>query len=107
MMIGLPFDEEAFKARWSGPPKPKGPKPLLPAPGSARASGGAGASPEPAAAETDADAGGLPPGSQLIGRPGPPDRRYALGRDQYGPVLHGLDPLQPRERTPPTGPEPS
>jgi hypothetical protein len=107
MMIGLPFDEEAFKARWSGPPKPKGPKPLLPAPGSARASGGAGASPEPAAAETDADAGGLPPGSQLIGRPGPHDRRYALGRDQYGPVLHGLDPLQPRERTPPTGPEPS
>ena len=82
MMIGLPFDEEAFAARWSGEPKPKGPKPILEMP--AKAGG-----PAPGDAP-------LAPGLQLIGKPGPHDRRYALGRDHIGPVLHGLPPLRPR-----------
>jgi hypothetical protein len=63
-----------------GEPKPKGPKPLL---------------------KTWADDGSLPPGAQIIGQPGPYDRRYAIGRDHMGPVIHGLPPL---EKRPPRGP---
>jgi hypothetical protein len=104
MMIGLPVDEEALREWFYGEPKPKGPIPILKPP--ARA-GGAGAG---AAAEAGAGAGagaaaedtGLAPGMALIGKPGPHDRRYALGRDDVGPVIHGLPPLRPRPESPPT-----
>jgi hypothetical protein len=82
-MIGLPVDEEALAARWSGPPKPRGPKPILAMPARAEQA-------EPV--DTS-----LPPGLELIGKPGPHDRRYALGSDEYGPVIHGLPPLYPRD----------
>jgi hypothetical protein len=91
-MIGLPVDEEALRERFWGEPKPKGPKPILKVP----QKGGA-------AASEDAS---LPPGSEIIGKPGPHDRRYALGRDHIGPVIHGLPPLQPRPE-PPSTPESS
>lgn len=92
VMIGLPVDEEALRERFWGEPKPKGPKPILKVP----QKGGA-------AASEDAS---LPPGSEIIGKPGPHDRRYALGRDHIGPVIHGLPPLQPRPE-PPSTPESS
>jgi hypothetical protein len=85
-MIGLPVDEEAFMERFYGEPKPRGPQPILKTP----TKGGAAAS-----EETD-----LAPGLQIIGQPGPHDRRYALGHDHIGPVLHGLPPLQPRPPSP-------
>jgi len=91
MMIGLPVDEEEMAARWSGPPRPRGPMPILTAPS---ATGGA----EPA----EPDEGALPPGAELIGRPGPYDRRYALGRDQYGVKIYGLPPLRERGEPPAT-----
>jgi hypothetical protein len=86
MMIGLPVDEEAFRERFYGEPKPKGPKPILkmPSQGGAAESGGTG----------------VAPGMSIIGKPGPHDRRYALGRDHIGPVIHGLPPLQPRPESP-------
>jgi hypothetical protein len=86
-MIGLPHDEEAFNERFYGEPKPRGPKPILHTP----AQGGA----------ESAGVAGLAPGMQLIGKPGPHDRRYAIGRDHIGPVIHGLPPLQPRPESPP------
>jgi hypothetical protein len=96
MMIGLPVDEEALRERFWGEPKPKGPNPILNAPAKAGAAGaGAGA-----------DDTGLAPGMALIGKPGPHDRRYALGRDDVGPVIHGLPPLRPRPESP-TAPESS
>jgi hypothetical protein len=95
MMIGLPVDEAALAERWSGPPKPKGPKPILKMPAQA----GGAAEPE----EIDDDTS-LPPGWELIGRPGPYDRRYALSNDKHGVVIHGLDPLRRRESKPPSAP---
>jgi hypothetical protein len=99
MMIGLPVDEEALRERFWGEPKPKGPNPILNAPAKAGAAG-AGAEAE-AGAEAGADDTGLAPGMALIGKPGPHDRRYALGRDDVGPVIHGLPPLRPRPESPP------
>jgi hypothetical protein len=83
-MIGLPVDEDALQERFFGEPKPRGPKPILKLPTKA----GAGESEDTGSA----------PGMQLIGKPGPHDRRYALGQDHMGPVIHGLDPLHPRPR---------
>ena len=87
MMIGLPVDEEALRERFWGEPKPRGPKPILKTPTNAAAA--------------DAEDTGLAPGMAIIGKPGPHDRRYALGRDDFGPVIHGLPPLQPRPEPPP------
>lgn len=87
MMIGLPVDEEALRERFWGEPKPRGPKPILKTPTNAAAA--------------DAEDTGLAPGMAIIGKPGPHDRRYALGRDDFGPVIHGLPPLQPRPESPP------
>jgi hypothetical protein len=102
MMIGLPVDEEAMRARLFGGPRPRGPKPLLPAPGEARRRA---ASEETADGEPEGEP--LPPGMTLIGQPRPHDRRYALGRDDIGPVIHGLPPLRPRHPDPPAaGPPP-
>jgi hypothetical protein len=95
-MIGLPVDVDAFVASKTGPPKPKGPKPILPVPG---AGGGGGGAPVGGSASGGTAAGGdavdhsVPPGFTVIGRPGPNDRRYAMGRDQYGPTIHWLPPL--------------
>ena len=87
MMIGLPVDEEALRERFFGEPKPRGPKPILTVP--------------PKAGAAEAEDTGVGPGMELIGKPGPHDRRYALGRDHIGPVIHGLPPLQPRPEPPP------
>ena len=88
MMIGLPVDEEALAARWWGEPKPKGPKPVRQQPVRA-------ASADPAQDEAPSTPPShLAPGLQLIGKPGPYDRRYAIGHDHVGPVLHGLPPLR-------------
>jgi hypothetical protein len=84
MMIGLPVDEEALRERFWGEPKPKGPNPILAVPSKAAAAG--------------ADDTAVAPRMQIIGKPGPHDRRYALGRDDIGPVIHGLPPLRPRPR---------
>jgi hypothetical protein len=106
MMIGLPVDEEAMRARLFGGPRPRGPKPLLPAPGEARRQAASEAvAQSPAEGEPEGEP--LPPGMTLIGKPRPHDRRYALGRDDIGPVIHGLPPLRPRHPDPPApGPEP-
>jgi hypothetical protein len=87
MMIGLPIDEEALRERFWGEPKPRGPKPILQVPSKAGAA--------------EAEDTGLAAGLAIIGKPGPHDRRYALGRDHIGPVIHGLPPLQPRPESPP------
>jgi hypothetical protein len=87
MMIGLPVDQEALRERFWGEPKPRGPKPILHTPADA------------AAAEAEDTV--LAPGMAIIGKPGPHDRRYALGRDDFGPVIHGLPPLRPRPDPPP------
>jgi hypothetical protein len=105
-MIGLPVDEEAMRAKLFAGPRPRGPKPLLPAPSEARqrnAGGAAGAEP---AAEPEGES--LPEGWTLIGQPRPHDRRYALSTDELGTVIHGLDPLRPRPDVtpPPTAPAP-
>jgi len=97
-MIGLPHDEEAFKERFYGEPPPRGPKPILKMPAKAGSGqSGSGQSGSGQSGET-----GLAPGMQLIGKPGPHDRRYAIGRDHIGPVIHGLPPLQPRPEPPST-----
>jgi len=101
MMIGLPVDEEAMAARWSGESKPKGPKPILERPSKA---GGSVPADEPTSPPPSS---GLAPGLHLIGKPGPYDRRYALGRDAVGPVIHGLPPLRERGDGAPSEPEPS
>ncbi len=45
---------------------------------------------------------GLPPGTSLIGKPGPYDRRWAFGVDaRGGPTIWGLDPLLSRDQKPP------
>jgi hypothetical protein len=105
MMIGLPMDEAALMARWSGEPKPRGPKPILERPDRAGGAAGGGASPDAPSGGGPSGAGSLPAGWQLIGQPGPHDRRYAIGHDHIGPVLHGLPPLYPREDGSSPGPE--
>jgi hypothetical protein len=74
MMIGLAGSEEAFMERMRADPPPRGP--------------------------VVADES-LPPGSSLIGKPGPYDRRYALGHDHIGPKVWGLPPLRSRDQNPP------
>ncbi|MGO8863009.1 MAG: hypothetical protein ACLQRH_19925 [Acidimicrobiales bacterium] len=102
MMIGLPVDGKALAARWSGEPKSKGPKPIRQgAVGVGSAAAAQDEAPPPAPPN-------LAPGLQLIGKPGPYDRRYAIGHDHVGPVLHGLPPLRERgDEGPPNGPEPA
>jgi hypothetical protein len=101
MMIGLAGSGEAFMERMRADPPPRGPKPLLPSPAEARqarreAAEGTASSPEDAS---------LPPGSSLIGKPGPYERRYALGSDHMGPKLWGLPPLRARDEKPPVDEE--
>jgi hypothetical protein len=107
MMIGLPVDEEALAARWWGEPRPRGPKPIRQRPVPAGKTDPAGEEAPPGAASGDAASGDLAPGLKLIGKPGPYDRRYAIGRDHVGPVIHGLDPLRVRGDEPPKDPESS
>jgi hypothetical protein len=95
MMIGLPVDEDTFP-RWWTEPQPRGPKPILARPGKP-GEPAAGAGPEEESSPTPPDGPPLPPGAHLIGQPGPYDRRYALGRDKIGPVIHGLPPLHTRD----------
>jgi hypothetical protein len=111
-MIGLAGSEEAFLERMRADPPPKGPIPLLPSPAEVRearrasqakasgegASVGGGAAVDPAF-DVRSD---LPPGTSLIGRPGPYDRRYVMGRDEIGHKIIGLDPLRSREERPKT-----
>jgi hypothetical protein len=103
MMIGLPIDVGALLAeRYDGPPKPRGRKPILEMPARGGSDGGGAAAADddvphaPGAGAGSRADGALPPGLQMIGKPGPYDRRYALGHDGVGPVLHGLPPLYPR-----------
>jgi hypothetical protein len=42
----------------------------------------------------------LPPGTNLIGKPGPYDRRYALGNDHVGVQLQSFPPLRSRDEKP-------
>jgi hypothetical protein len=42
----------------------------------------------------------LPPGTSLIGKPGPYDRRYALGTDRVGVQLQAFPPLRSRDDKP-------
>ena len=113
MMIGLPVDEEALATRWWGEPRPRGPKPLPtagPGAGTPPRGGTTGATPRGGIRGGGIWGGGsgdLAPGLQIIGKPGPYDRRYAIGHDHVGPVLHGLDPLRVRGDEPPKDPEPS
>jgi hypothetical protein len=97
-MIGLAGSEERFMARMNAEPRPRGPKPLLPSPAEVRRARQAAAEAATAAAAV-AD-GSLPPGSTLIGKPGPYDRRYALGHDHIGPKVWGLPPLRTRDEKP-------
>ncbi len=102
MAKGTPGSREAFMERRNAPPKPKGPIPLLPSPAETRAAQRA-AGAAAASGGSDADDGrtvedGLPPGTKLMGRPGPYDRRWAMGEDKYGPKVWGLDPLRERPR---------
>jgi hypothetical protein len=97
MMIGLAGSEEAFMERMRADPPPRGPKPLLPSPAEmrqARRAAAEGVAPVP-------EGESLPPGSSLIGKPGPYDRRYALGYDHIGPKVWGLPPLRSRDEKPP------
>jgi hypothetical protein len=108
MMIGLPVDEEELAAQWYGEPRPRGPMPVLPAPAGPAPGAAPGAAPGPTPGPAPGPApDGVPPGARIIGRPGPHDRRYAIGRDHVGPVIHGLDPLVPRGDAPPSPPAPS
>jgi hypothetical protein len=106
MRQGTPTEdfETRVMERLSEPPGPKGPKPVLPRPGAGAAAAAATAPEEAAAATAEPDDGSLPPGMQLIGRPGPYDRRYAMGSDALGHVIHGLPPLRTRPPTPPQTP---
>jgi len=98
-----------------GEPKPKGPKPVLttwpggPAPGPSGTppDGGSGTPPD-GPSGTPPDGGSPSPEMSIIGKPGPYDRRYAIGEDKYGPFIHGLPPLEtrPPRPAPPTTPVP-
>jgi hypothetical protein len=109
-MIGLPVDEAWLQETLFSGPRPRGRKPLLPAPSEARRAAAGGtpeAAPAPAAAAAaQGDDAPLPEGWHLIGQPRPHDRRYALGHDGVGPVIHGLPPLRPRPESPPPAPPP-
>jgi hypothetical protein len=98
-------------AHLNGDSKPKGPKPVLKSwPGMPTTRPAADGS------EDEGDDGGggggdgspssgAPPGSSIIGKPGPYDRRYAIGRDEKGLTkLYGLPPLQTRPPRGPAGP---
>ena len=110
MAKGTPGSRESYMERLNAPPKPKGPKPLLPSPAETRAARqAAAAGAESGGGEVGggesggADGGGsvtdgLPPGTRLLGKPGPYDRRWAVGHDKYGPKVWGLDPLRERPR---------
>jgi hypothetical protein len=107
---GSPGSEEEFMQRMKAEPKPKGPKPLLPSPAEVRAARQAAAAAAVGGASASGDGGsssgpsvkdGLPPGTTLIGKPGPYDRRYAISIDDSGPKIWGLDPLLTREQKPP------
>jgi hypothetical protein len=97
-MPGISPDTEEMAERWSGPPKPRGPKPVLS--GSGAAGPGPTAGSGPGGSEED-EPDPVPPGASIIGQPGPYNRRYALGSDKYGPVIHGLSPLRRRPPPPP------
>jgi hypothetical protein len=114
MMLGLPVDHQALAARWWGTPQPRGPKPVLDPPfrtgdsqsDEAKGVGETDAMTASAASIDELTRGGAAttavgsrPQSDIIGKPGPFDRRYALGTDAHGlPVIRGLPPL--RERPP-------
>jgi hypothetical protein len=78
-------------------PPSRGPKPLLPSPAEMRQARRAAAEGGASVPEDES----LPPGSSLIGKPGPYDRRYALGYDHIGPKVWGLPPLRSRDEKPP------
>ncbi len=110
MAKGTPGSRERVMARLNGPPRPKGPKPLLPSPAETRAARAAAAGAADSGGPGDGGSGGggsdsggsvhdgLPPGTTLMGRPGPYDRRWALGSDALGPKVWGLPPLRERPR---------
>jgi hypothetical protein len=111
---GAPGSEEEFMQRMKAEPRPKGPKPLLPSPAEVRAANQAAATGAATAAGGGASAGegggsdsvpslmdGFPPGTTLMRKPGPHDRRYAIGVDDRGPKVWGLGPLLPRDQKPP------
>jgi len=99
-MIGL-RDSEAEAMEWlTRPPGPKGPRPILPSPAETREARRAAAQ-QAQQSETGGTGGTggdatLPAGWTIIGQPGPYDRRYAMGSDKLGPVIHGLPPLRER-----------
>jgi hypothetical protein len=113
-MIGLAGSGEAALERLRAEPRPKGPIPLLPSPAEVREArrasqasqakgnaGGGGGAAGGAARDTSYDVhADLPPGTSLIGRPGPYDRRYVMGHDEIGHKIIGLDPLRSREDGP-------
>jgi hypothetical protein len=96
-IISVAGSEEAFMERMRADPPPRGPKPLLPSPAEMREARRAAAE-QRASVPEDAS---LPPGSSLIGKPGPYANRFALGYDHIGPKLLGLPPLRSRDETPP------
>jgi hypothetical protein len=100
---GTPGSAERFMERRNAPPKPKGRKPLLPAPAEMRAARqAAAAGAESGAGDSDTGEGsvmdGFPPGVTLIGNPGPYDRRWAHGTDARGSKVWGLPPLREKPR---------
>jgi len=113
-MIGLAGSEEAVMERLRAEPAPKGPIPLLPSPAEARQARLAAAEANGTAAQSGEAPGsgssplrgldmtvGLPPGSTLIGKPGPYDRRWAMGSDHVGAQIQGFDPVLSRDDKPP------
>jgi hypothetical protein len=85
-MLGNPATNAAFAERMasaSGQPVPKGPKPIL------GATSPTGSEPAPL---------------RYIGNPGPNDRKYAIGQDEFGPVIQYIpDPAPPADRSPSLG----
>jgi len=96
-MIGLRDSEAEVMAWFERPRPPKGPRPILPSPAETRAArrDAAQQAQQSQPTETDGEAT-LPTGMTLIGRPGPYDRRYAMGRNRGGRVIVGLPPLRER-----------
>jgi hypothetical protein len=104
MMKGVPGSEQEFMDRMAADPPPKGPRPILPSPAEMRETRRAAAEKaEQGDIEEDAT---LPAGWNLIGKPGPYDRRYAMSVDDTGGrVINGLDPLRQRPDRSGSGPE--
>jgi len=96
-VIAVPGSEEAFMERMRAEPPPRGPKPLLPSPAEMREARRVAAEREASVSEDES----LPPGSKLMGQPGPYANRFALGYDHIGPKLLGLPPLRSRDETSP------